>query len=93
MNVVSSRWNNIYLHLWGALNVKDIATTGRVAEDARHVEDVAKKDPDNTEEDCSNETKCPDCQETHHPFSRSCDMHKKEREILKVNYKWNVTSF
>ena len=45
-----------------------------------------KRDPDHTEEDSPNETKCPNCQESHLAFSRSCDKYKSNRKYLR----WNI---
>ena len=50
-----------------------------------------KKDPDQTEEDCPNKTECPNCQENHSAFSRSCDIYKREREITEIKYMKNVS--
>ena len=48
-----------------------------------------QKDPDHVEKDCSNETKCPKCQRNDPTFSS--DIYKREREILEVIRKRNVS--
>ena len=48
-----------------------------------------KKDLDHRE--CSNEKKCPKCQQDHLAYSRACDIYKKEKEILAGKHKKNVT--
>ena len=49
------------------------------------------KDPDYMEEDCSNEIKCPNCRQNHPAFSRSCDIYKRGKEILKIKHKRKIT--
>ena len=46
-------------------------------------------DPDHMQEKCSNEKKCPNCQQDYLAYSRLCEIYKKE--ILEVKYKRNVT--
>ena len=43
MDIALREWKNTPLHLWGVLNVKDMATPERSAEDISHMEDVVKK--------------------------------------------------
>ena len=50
-----------------------------------------KKKTDNTEEECSNETQCLNRQQNYPTSSKSCDIYKRESEILKVKHKRNVT--
>lgn len=40
-----------------------------------------------TEEECSNDYKCTNCQEDHVAFSRSCGVYRREKEIMEVKYK------
>ena len=42
MNIGSWEGSNISSYREGALNVKDIATTDRITEEARHIKSVAK---------------------------------------------------
>ena len=39
------------------------------------------------EEDCLKETRCPNCWQDHLAYSRSCDIYKKDKEILEVKQK------
>ena len=41
------------------------------------------------EEECPNETKCSNYQENHLVFWRSCEIYKKEWEIIEIKYKRN----
>ena len=50
-----------------------------------------EKDPDHTEEDCLKETKCVNCRQNHPAYIRSCEAYKKEKEILEVKHKRNVS--
>ena len=45
------------------------------------------------EEDCPYKTKMCKLSTKLSPFSRSCDMYKRESKILEMKYKWNVTCF
>lgn len=49
------------------------------------------RDPDHTEEECPNEYRCANCQEDHPTFSRSCGVNRREKEIMKVKYKRNIS--
>ena len=62
-----------------------MATTGRVAKDARNVKGVEKKTHTTWWKNAQTVSK------TTQDFSRSCDIHKRKREILEVMYKQNVT--
>ena len=56
-----------------------MATTGRAAEDIGH-EGCGQKDPNYTEEDCLNETKCSNCLEELPMSSRSCEVYQKRKK-------------
>ena len=66
-----------------------MVTTGRYAEYIIYVEVVVKKS-DHTEENCPNETKCSNCQQNQPGFSRSCNIYKREREIMEIKYEKNI---
>ena len=42
-------------------------------------------------EDCSMKIECPNCWQHHLVYSRSSDIYKKEKEILEVKHKRNMT--
>ena len=48
---------------------------------------VWPKGPDHMEEDYPNEIKRPNCQENHPSFSKSCDIYKREMEIVETSIK------
>ena len=50
-----------------------------------------EKDPDHVVEDCLKEIRCPNCRQDHTAYARSCNVYKKEKEILEVEHKRNVT--
>ena len=50
----------------------------------------SEKDPDPVEEDCLKEITCANCQD-HLAYARSCDVYKKEKEIIEVKQKRNVS--
>ena len=50
-----------------------------------------EKDPDPLEKDCLKEIRCSNCWQDHPVYSRSCDIYKKEKEILGVKHKRNIT--
>ena len=50
-----------------------------------------EKDPDHMEEDSLKEIRCPNCQQDHTAYSKYCNVYKKEKEILEVKYKKNIT--
>ena len=52
-----------------------------------------QRDSDHMEEDFLSEIKCPNCQEIHLTFSRSCDIYKKEKWIMEIKYKRNIMFF
>ena len=73
---ISSRWwNNTSQHLWGALNVKHVTTTGKVTENVRHMKDVVK-------ETRVTLRKIPWMKlnglQNHPTSSRFCDIHQRE---------------
>ena len=41
--------------------------------------------------DCLKEIRCSDCQQGHLTYAKSCDIDKKEKEILEVKPKTNVS--
>ena len=43
------------------------------------------------EEDCLKEIRCANCPQDHPAYARSCDVYKKEKEILEVKHKKNVS--
>ena len=49
-----------------------------------------KKDPDHVEEDCLKEIRCANCRQDHPAYARSCNVYKKEKEILEMKHKRNV---
>ena len=51
----------------------------------------SEKDPDHVEEDCLKVIRCVNCRQDHQAYARSCDVYKKEKEILKVKHKRNVS--
>ena len=50
-----------------------------------------EKDPSYMEEDCSNEAKYPNCWQNHPAFSKSCGTYKREKKIMEIKYKKNVS--
>ena len=46
-----------------------------------------EKDPDHSEEDCLKQIRCANCRQDHLASARSCDVYKKEKEILEVKHK------
>ena len=42
-------------------------------------------------EDSLKEIKCPNCQQDHLDYKRSCDIYKKAKEILKVKHRKNLS--
>ena len=51
----------------------------------------AEKDLDHMKEDCLKETRCANCRQNHLVYARSCEAYKKEKEILEVKHKRNVS--
>ena len=51
-----------------------------------------KKDPDHLQEDCLKQIKWANCRQNHPAYVRSCVVYKKEKEILEVKHKRNVSS-
>ena len=51
----------------------------------------SEKDLDHMAEDCLKEIRCSNCQQSHPAHARSCDIDKKEKEILKVKPKTSVS--
>ena len=74
----------------GALNAKNMDTVGKHVEDDTCLK-CSENDLDHLEEDCLKEIRCTNCQQDHPTYTRSCDVYKKEKEILEVKYKWNVS--
>ena len=50
-----------------------------------------EKDPGHVEEDCLKEIKCANCQQDQTAYARSCAVYKKEKEIIEVKHKRNVS--
>ena len=50
-----------------------------------------EKDPDHVEEDCLKETRCANCQQDHPAYARTCTVYQKEKEIIEVKHKRNVS--
>ena len=50
-----------------------------------------EKDPDHAEEDCLKETRCANCQLDHPAYARTCTVYQKEKEIIEVKHKRNVS--
>ena len=48
-------------------------------------------DPEYLEEDCLKQSRCANCRKDHSACTKSCDVYKKETEILKVKHKRNVS--
>ena len=50
-----------------------------------------EKDLNHMAEDCLKEIRCSNCQQGHPAYARSCDIDKKEKEIVEVKPKMNVS--
>ena len=50
-----------------------------------------EKNPDHMKEDCLKEIECANCRQDHPAYARSCDVYKKEKEILEVKHKRTVS--
>ena len=50
-----------------------------------------EKDPNHTDEECTNEMKCANCRQNHSSYKRSCDIYKGKNEILQVHQKKNIS--
>ena len=50
-----------------------------------------EKDPDHAEEDCLKEITCANCQQDHPAYARTCDVYQKEKEIIEVKHKRNIS--
>ena len=50
-----------------------------------------EKDPDHAEEDCLKEIRCANCQQDHPAYARTCTVYQKEKEIIEVKHKRNVS--
>ena len=50
-----------------------------------------EKDPDHTEEDCSNDITCANCRQDHPAYARSCVVYKKVKDIIEMKHKRNVS--
>ena len=60
-------------------------------EDDRYVPNAVKTGPDRVEEDCLKQIWCANCQQDHPAYARSWDVSKKEKEILEVKHKRNMS--
>ena len=63
------------------------------AEDDRHVPSAGEKEPNHKEVECLKPIRCPNCQQDHLAYARSCDLYRKEKEIIEVKHKRNVSFF
>ena len=52
-----------------------------------------QRDLDYMEENCLNKIRCSNCLENHFTFSRTCNIYKREREIIQVKYRMKITIF
>ena len=50
-----------------------------------------EKDPDHAEEDCLKEIRYTNCQQDHPAYARTCTVYQKEKEIIEVKHKRNVS--
>ena len=50
-----------------------------------------EKDPDHAEEDCLKEIRCANCEQDHPAYVRTCTVYQKEKEIIEVKHKRNVS--
>lgn len=64
-------------------------------EDACHNRPVcgrcSQKNPDHTTNECTNRSNCANCGEEHPAYARICDIWKKEKEIISVKQKQNIS--
>ena len=74
-------------HPWGASNAKNVDNT----EACRGQQTYSKCGEKDIKEDCLNEFRCPNCQQEHLGYSRTCNVHKNEKEILEIMHKRNIT--
>ena len=51
----------------------------------------SEKDPDHVEEDCLKEIRCANCQLDHAAYARTGTVYQKEKEIIEVKHKRNVS--
>ena len=80
--------NSTSQHLWRASNDKNYreACRGRYT-----CAKYGEKDPDLKEEDYLKETRCVYCRQNHPAYARSCEANKKEKEMLELKHKRNVS--
>ena len=67
---------------------------GHLKDACRGRETCAKceeKEPNRKEEECSKPIRSPNCQQDHPAYTRSCDIYRKEKEIIEVKPKRNVS--
>ena len=50
-----------------------------------------EKDPDHAEEDSLKEIRCANCRQDHPSYARTCTVYQKEKEIIEVKHKRNVS--
>ena len=50
-----------------------------------------EKDPGHAVEDCMKEIRCANCQQDHPAYARTCAVYQKEKEIIEVKHKRNVS--
>ena len=65
-------------------------TPGKLVEWQTHAK-CSEKNPDHLEEDCLKEIRHANCQQNHPAYPRSCNVYKKEKEILDMKHKRNVS--
>ena len=66
-----------------------MGTTRRATEDVRHVEGMAKKTSTTWMKIVPVKPNL-NCQETHPTFSRTCNIYKREKEIMEVKYRRSI---
>ena len=64
---------------------------GHYREACRGQQTCGEKDPDDVEEDCLKEIRCANCRQDHSGYAISCFVYKKEKEIIEVKHKRNVS--
>ena len=79
----------VYIQLpWGAPNTKYMDTTRNSVEDDGQ---MLWKNPANLEVDSLKEIRCANCRQDHPAYSKSRDASKKEKKVLVVKHKINVS--
>ena len=78
-------------HPWGASNVKSMDTIGNLVEDYTHVPNAVKKTQTIWRKIAWKKMRCANYRQNHLAYTRSCKAYKKEKEILQVKHKSNVS--